>query len=91
MHSPDQQSMRGTILWFNEVKDAGLIRSADGEQFAVSGCDFTGGKRPQGRATKAVISFEVSGSEDRTVSQIAFVPEEAHGRARPRHGNRMRL
>ncbi len=41
-----QKPMRGRMLWFNEVKDSGMVLSDDGERLLVSGRDFTDGKRP---------------------------------------------
>ena len=41
--------MRGKMLWFNEKKDLGIIRTDEGERLSVLGPAFTGGKRPQGR------------------------------------------
>jgi hypothetical protein len=91
MDSPDQQSMRGTMLWFNDVKDAGMILGDDGERFPVSGHDFVDGKRPLGRCSKVPVSFEVIGSGERTAGQVALVVEESHGRARLRHSTRHRF
>jgi hypothetical protein len=84
--------MRGTMLWFNEVKDFGMILSEDGERLPVSGPDFAEGKRPRGRCSKAPVAFEVSSTGERTATQVALVPEESHGRARLRHsGMRVRF
>jgi hypothetical protein len=84
--------MRGTMLWFNEVKDFGMILGDDGERLPVSGPDFTEGKRPQGRCSKAPVSFEVSDTGKRTATRVALVPDEPHGRARLRHsGMRIRF
>jgi hypothetical protein len=84
--------MRGTMLWFNEVKDSGMILGDDGERLPVSGCDFTNGTRPQGRCSKAPVSFELSSGSEPAAKQVALVPDEPHGRARPRRsGMRIRL
>jgi hypothetical protein len=77
--------MRGTMLWFNELKDAGMILSDDGERLPVSGCDFTDGARPQGRCAKAQVSFEVSDAGERRANGAALVPDEPRRRARLRH------
>jgi hypothetical protein len=77
--------MRGKMLWFNEVKDVGVIVSDEGERLAVSGCDFVDGARPQGRCAKAAVSFEVSASAERKALRAALLPDEPRRRARLRH------
>jgi len=86
--------MHGTMMWFNEVKDSGMILSDAGEQFTVRGCDFTDGKRPQGRCSGSPVSFEANRANrkgERTAAGVALVPETPHGRARPRHSMTRRL
>jgi hypothetical protein len=84
--------MRGTMLWFNEVKDFGMVLGDDGERLPVSGRDFVGGKRPRGRCAKAAVSYEVSDAGERVARRVAFVPDEPRGRARLRHsGMRVRF
>jgi hypothetical protein len=73
------------MLWFNEVKDVGVILSEDGERLPVSGCDFVDGARPRGRCAKAPVSFEVSGRRERRAKRAALVVDEPRGRARLRH------
>lgn len=77
--------MRGTMLWFNEVEDFGMILTEEGERLSVDGSAFAGGKRPVSRCAKAVVSFEVTGPTSAlTAKEVVFVPDEPHGRARPR-------
>ncbi len=78
--------MQGAMLWFNEVKDFGFIRTEEGERLAVSGTGFAGGARPKGRCAGAEVSFEVTELADgRTAEGVVFVPEVAARRARRRH------
>ena len=37
--------MQGQMLWFNEVKDHGFIRTDEGERLAVGGTGFAGEER----------------------------------------------
>ena len=83
--------MHGTMMWFNEVKDSGMILSDDGERLSVKGCEFTEGKRPQGRCSGSPVSFEANGEGERTASGVIFVPETPHGRARHRRSGMRRF
>ena len=77
--------MRGKMLWFNEKKDLGFIRTDEGERLSVLGAGFAGGKRPKGRCAEAVVTFEIDESgEERQATQVVFVEEEAPRRARRR-------
>jgi cold shock CspA family protein len=78
--------MRGRMLWFNEKKDYGFIRTDEGERLSVLGPAFAGGKRPQGRCAESVVSFEIGGTDgDRQAENVVLVEEEAPRRARMRH------
>jgi hypothetical protein len=77
--------MQGTMLWFNEVKDLGFIRTEEGERLSVLGSGFAGGTRPQGRCAEAVVTFDVNEADGRHAVDVVFVPEVAARRARLRH------
>lgn len=77
--------MRGKMLWFNEVKDLGFIRTDEGERLSVLGPAFAGGARPQGRCAEAVVTFEIDERDGgRQAENVAFVPEVRARRARRR-------
>jgi cold shock CspA family protein len=77
--------MRGTMLWFNEVKDYGMISTEQGERLPVIGSAFVDGKKPVSRCAGTVVSFELTDAEGtQAADKVAFVPAEVHGRARPR-------
>ncbi|HKA26446.1 MAG TPA: hypothetical protein VKD88_03675 [Gaiellaceae bacterium] len=80
--------MRGKMLWFNEVKDLGFIRTDEGERLSVLGDGFAEGKRPQGRCARLEVSFEITDTEgDRQATNVALVHEASPRRARMRrHG-----
>jgi hypothetical protein len=78
--------MRGTMLWFNEVKDLGFIMTEEGERLSVLGTGFAGGTRPKGRCADAVVSFDVAVTDaGREAQNVVFVPEADRRRARLRH------
>lgn len=78
--------MRGTILWFNQVKDLGVITTEQGEGLRVHGTDFAEGERPKERCTGALVTFGVTEqAEERKATAVSFVPEIAPRRARMRH------
>jgi hypothetical protein len=75
--------VRGTMLWFNEEKDLGALRTDEGERLEIPGAAFGPGEKPIGRCAGRTIEFDwVAG----TVSQLAFVQEPDAGRARRRRG-----
>jgi hypothetical protein len=79
--------VRGTMLWFNQVKDLGVIATETGERLGVAGRDFAAGERPVGRCAGAIVTFGVTEQdEERTATEVTFVPEVAPRRARMRHG-----
>jgi cold shock CspA family protein len=82
----ERETMRGTMLWFNEVKDFGFIQTEEGERLSVLGTGFADGKRPVGRCADAVVSFEVAVNDTgRQAQNVVFVTEDAPRRARLRH------
>jgi cold shock CspA family protein len=77
--------MRGTMIWFNEVKDLGFIRTDEGERLSVLGSAFAGGTRPRGRCAEAPVTFEIDETGDeRQATNVAFIEEIAPRRARLR-------
>lgn len=69
------------MLWFNEAKDLGALRTDAGVRIEVPGTAFLSGEKPIGRcAGKAVVFESAAGA----VSGLAFVPEPSPRRARLR-------
>ncbi len=78
--------MRGTMIWFNAVKDHGYISTEDGDRFYVEGTAFAEGLRPKGRCAGLAVDFEVSETGlDTRVEEAALVLDVAPRRARLRH------
>jgi hypothetical protein len=78
--------MQGTMLWFNAVKDLGVITSEGGERLPVQGTGFLDGERPKGRCAGTGVTFGITGEDgERQAVDVSFVPEIAPRRARMRH------
>jgi cold shock CspA family protein len=83
--------MRGKMIWFNEKKDQGFIRTDEDERLSVLGSGFAGGARPIGRCADAVVTFDISESNGtRQATNVVFEPEAVARRARLRSGMRVR-
>ena len=72
---------RGTMLWFNEAKDMGALRTDEGERMEVLGKGFLPGEKPVGRCAGMPVEFEAL---DGTVADVAFVEDLNPRRARSR-------
>jgi hypothetical protein len=69
------------MLWFNDAKDLGALRTDDGERIDVPGAAFSPGEKPLGRCAGKEVEFErLEGG----VSALAFIPELTPRRARLR-------
>ncbi len=69
------------MLWFNEEKDVGALRTDAGERIDVPGTAFVDGEKPVGRCAGKVVEFDEQSGE---VERVAFVLEPERGRARLR-------
>jgi hypothetical protein len=78
--------MRGTMLWFNEEKNLGVIEADDGERLPVNGVQFAPGARPSGRCRGTAVEFHVVDGDERHATGVTLVPELVPRRARRRHG-----
>jgi cold shock CspA family protein len=68
--------MRGEMLWFNETRDHGFIRTDEGERLAVAGEGFAPGERPEGRCAQRPVTFEITRTNgSRQARDVAFVPD----------------
>jgi cold shock CspA family protein len=77
--------MEGTMLWFNDVKNLGVIETDEGK-LPVHGDDFLPGQAPVGRCKGLAVSFIVADDQpERRAVQVSVVPEVVGNRARPRH------
>jgi CspA family cold shock protein len=80
-------SMRGTMLWFNEEKDYGFISTEEGERLYVHGTGFADGMRPKGRCAGKEVTFHVTrDGETRQAEESVLVAEVSPRRARRHAG-----
>ena len=78
------------MLWFNDRKDLGFIRTDEGERLSVLGSGFAHGHRPTGRCAESVVQFEIQEKDqERQAVGVRFVVEDAPRRAR-RRGSALR-
>ena len=77
--------MRGEMIFFNDEKHLGFIRTEEGERLCVRRSGFAG-EAPVGRCGGMVVSFAVRETDgEREAVDVVPVEERAHGRARRRH------
>ena len=81
--------MDGAMLWFNEVKGFGFIRTEDDERLYVEAGGFESGIVPPPRCAGMTVTFERDASlEPARAVGVVFPPATAQGRARFRqHGS----
>jgi hypothetical protein len=77
--------MQGTMIFFNEEKHTGFIRTEQGERLQVSREGFVPGHAPVGRCSGLAVEFRVSeGFDERAAIDVSVVEEEPARRARRR-------
>jgi cold shock CspA family protein len=79
-------AMRGQMIWFNEAKGCGFIRTADDERLSVAASGFRPGETPHGRCAGKEVTFERVASEgDARAVNVLFSSVLDPRRARQRH------
>lgn len=79
--------MRGKMLWFNDEKGHGFIRTEEDERLQVDRDGFVGGEPPVGRCVDLDVTFEVvDGTDGRRAVGVELAPDIAQRRARLRRG-----
>jgi len=79
--------MRGKMIWFNENKDHGFIRTEEDERLLVTGDGFADGEKPEGRCAHMTVTFQIEANGgERQARNVAFEQEVAARRARLRRG-----
>jgi cold shock CspA family protein len=86
--------MRGELIWFNEKKNYGFIRTEEDERLYVHRSGFAPGQAPVGRCAGLKVTFdrlENGGLDDQPQATEVKVDEEAPARrARRRHQSSVR-
>ncbi|HET7573234.1 MAG TPA: hypothetical protein VFJ77_11275 [Gaiellaceae bacterium] len=76
--------MQGTMLWFNDAKGYGLIRTEEDERLRVAGSGFLPGHAPEPRCKGQAVVFDRELGDDPYAVNVAFVAREEPRRARLR-------
>jgi hypothetical protein len=82
--------MRGEMLFFNEVKGGGFIRTEEGERLYVDRTGFLPGEAPEGRCAGLKVDFvreAANGEHEFAAFRVSIVKEPNVGRARRRRQN----
>jgi cold shock CspA family protein len=79
--------MRGTMIYFNEEKDVGFIRTEDGARVQVVRGDFVG-HAPVGRCSGLEVEFLLTESDEPEAVEVSLIEEDAPRRARRRSSRR---
>lgn len=80
--------MRGTMIYFNEEKDVGYIRSDEGERVQVLRDDFLPGQAPVGRCNGLEVEFSLADGEEPAALEVSVVDQGNPRRARRRSSRR---
>jgi cold shock CspA family protein len=88
MDRKEMKRMRGTMIYFNEEKDVGYIRSDEGERVQVLREDFLPGHAPVGRCNGLEVEFSLSESEEPVAVEVSVVADDNPRRARRRSSRR---
>ncbi len=77
--------MDGTMLFFNQEKDYGFIRTADGERIAVNRAGFVAGHAPEGSCAGMPVHLTLAETDEgRIACGVSMAVQAEHGRARRR-------
>jgi hypothetical protein len=81
--------VNGTMLWFDEAKDYGFIRTDEGERLYVDRAGFVARAAPVGRCARKPVQLTVSERDGARIAiEVSLIPEEPQRRARRRAGSR---
>ncbi len=80
--------MRGTMIYFNEEKDVGYIRSEDGERVQVVRDNFLPGQAPVGRCNGLAVEFSLSDGQEPAAVEVSVIEDDNPRRARRRSSRR---
>ena len=85
--------MRGEMLFFNDTKSFGFIRTEEGERLYVDRDGFLPGTPPEGRCAGKKVTFEreeLGGEHSHQALGVAMLEETLGNRARLRRSGGIR-
>lgn len=95
MAAEEPLSGRGELLFFNQERGDGFIRTAEGERLFVERASFLPGEAPEGRCAGTAVEFIRRGTDGGEHLFAAFrvsrIPESPTGRARRRSPGRTQM
>lgn len=75
--------MRGTLLWFSDTKDQGMLTTEDGDRIPVPGHAFCGDRGEAGRRRGLPVRYELaSNGSEPSVASVSLLPSVEPRRAR---------
>ena len=87
---PGREAVNGEMLWFDEAKDYGFIRTEEGERLNVERDGFVAGAAPVGRCAGLPVRLRIGERNGKRVAvDVTLVTRDAPRRAR-RRGSGMR-
>jgi hypothetical protein len=82
---PESEAVNGEMLWFDEAKDYGFIRTEDGERLYVERDGFVGRAAPVGRCAGLPVRLSIGERDgERIAVDVTLVIQDAPRRARRR-------
>ncbi|MBA2568893.1 MAG: hypothetical protein H0V11_06055 [Actinobacteria bacterium] len=76
------------MIYFNEEKDVGYIRSEDGERVQVVRDNFLPGQAPVGRCNGLAVEFSLSDGQEPAAVEVSVIEDDNPRRARRRSSRR---
>jgi cold shock CspA family protein len=87
-------SGRGELLFFNQERGDGFIRTAEGERLFVERASFLPGEVPEGRCAGTAVEFTRRGTDGEhlfAAFRVSRIPDSPSGRARRRSPSRTQM
>jgi hypothetical protein len=82
---PESEAVNGEMLWFDEAKDYGFIRTEDGERLYVERDGFVAGAAPVGRCAGLPVRLSIGKRDEQRIAVgVTLVTKDAPRRARRR-------
>ena len=87
----EREAVNGAMLWFDEAKDFGFIRTDDGERLYVDRDGFVDRAAPVGRCAGLPVEFEIAEREGQRIAVDVTLVTKATPRRARRRSSGMRI